>query len=242
MIATVTEQNATLTAEKATLTEQVTTQSDEIATLTAEKATLTEQVTAQSDEIATLTEQNATLTADNATLTEQVTAQSDEIATLTEQNATLTEQNQEKATALDALTTELGQVTGMLEVTQDALHAALDEAAYARTMLLEMAGRKSTAMGKNAPVSVTAVVNDQGVIICLTIDASMEDAQFGQTVMDPRYAEQFEGKTLPLVLGENVDAMTGATITSGAVVEALNALTPHYSTPHDDIYGPTGDR
>ena len=22
----------------------------------------------------------------------------------------------------------------------------------------------------------------------------------------------------------------------------LNALTPHYSTPHDDIYGPTGDR
>ena len=227
-IAALTEQNAVLTADNATLTEQN-------AVLTADNATLTEQVNTQSGEIATLTEQNATLTADNATLTEQVNMQSAEITALTEQN-------QEMTTALDALTIELSQVTGMLEVTQDALHAALDEAARARITLLDMLGRKSTVMGKNGPVSVTAVVNDQGVIICLTIDASMEDAEIGQRVMDPRYAEQFEGKTLPLVLGENVDAVTGATITSGAVVEALNALTPDYSTPHDDINGPMGDR
>ncbi|MBQ8556424.1 MAG: FMN-binding protein [Clostridia bacterium] len=36
--------------------------------------------------------------------------------------------------------------------------------------------------------------------------------------------EQFIGKTLPVVIGEDVDVSTGATITSEAVIDALNEL------------------
>jgi Na+-transporting NADH:ubiquinone oxidoreductase subunit NqrC len=87
----------------------------------------------------------------------------------------------------------------------------------------------------NGNVAVTAVVTAQGVVAYLTIDASCEDINFGQQVMSPKYVEQFVGKTLPLTLGEHVDAVSGATITSQAVVDALNLLTPQYATPHDNL-------
>ena len=44
----------------------------------------------------------------------------------------------------------------------------------------------------------------------------------GLTQTDDSFNSQFVGKSLPLTLGEDVDALSGATITSTAVVEALN--------------------
>ena len=41
---------------------------------------------------------------------------------------------------------------------------------------------------------------------------------------DEDFQNQFIGKTLPLTLGEDVDALSGATITSTAIVDALNTL------------------
>ena len=82
-------------------------------------------------------------------------------------------------------------------------------------------------------VSVTAVLDDEARIAELTIDASTQTEEFGgRTQTEPAFAAQFIGKALPLTLrtaesqgeaGENeVDALTGATVTSTAVVEALN--------------------
>ena len=57
------------------------------------------------------------------------------------------------------------------------------------------------------------------------MDASNETPGYGQRTMDDEdFLAQFIGKTLPLTLGEGVDALSGATYTSTAIVEALNSL------------------
>ena len=39
---------------------------------------------------------------------------------------------------------------------------------------------------------------------------------------EPEFAEQFIGHSGPFAIGENIDALSGATISSKAVVEAVN--------------------
>ena len=79
------------------------------------------------------------------------------------------------------------------------------------------------AKGFTSTVTVTATLDSEGKITAITIDANGETPGFGQRTMeDEDFQNQFIGKTGPFTLGENVDALTGATITSTAVVEALN--------------------
>ena len=77
--------------------------------------------------------------------------------------------------------------------------------------------------GFASDVTVTATL-DNGTITALTVDASGETAGFGQKCGEEDFTAQFIGKTLPVTLGEDVDAVAGATITSTAVVDALNSL------------------
>jgi RnfABCDGE-type electron transport complex G subunit len=79
--------------------------------------------------------------------------------------------------------------------------------------------------GFGGTVKVTVTLDADGAITSITIDASSETAGFGQRTMeDEDFQNQFIGKTLPLTLGEDVDALSGATITSTAIVDALNTL------------------
>ena len=74
-----------------------------------------------------------------------------------------------------------------------------------------------------AMVSVTATLDDEAKIASIEIDASTQTPEYGGlTQTDEAFLNQFVGQTLPLTLGEDVDALTGATVTSTAVVEALN--------------------
>lgn len=228
------EEKMLLEADVAMLTSFNAEFTEENAALAAEVEALTAKVAGLEGNVAELTAANAELTAANEALAAE-SAKAAENSALTEENAALTAKNAELSTALDALTTELGSLTGMLDAAQNALHAAIAEASESQTLLLTMLGRTASADGFSGPVSVTAVVTEQGEIVCLTIDASGETANLGQQVMDPRFMSQFKGKTLPLVLGEGVDAVSGATVTSQAVVDALNLLTPEYATPHDNI-------
>ena len=81
-----------------------------------------------------------------------------------------------------------------------------------------------SAEGWNAgPVIVTAVLDNDGTILSLEIDASSQTPELGGlTQTDPAFAQQFVGKKLPLTLGKDIDAVSGATMTSQAVVDALN--------------------
>ena len=75
-------------------------------------------------------------------------------------------------------------------------------------------------------VTVAITLDDAGAVASMTVDAAAETAGLGQKAMEDAFTSQFIGKTGPFVLGENVDAITGATITSTAVVDAVNSLLP----------------
>ena len=75
-------------------------------------------------------------------------------------------------------------------------------------------------------VYVTATLDGDSRIASLTVDASTQTPEFGGRVpQDEGYLAQFIGKSLPLAQGTDVDALSGATVTSDAVVSALNRAT-----------------
>ena len=75
-------------------------------------------------------------------------------------------------------------------------------------------------------VYVSAVLDGEGKIASLSVDASTQTPEYGGRVPeDEAFLRQFIGRSLPLLPDGDVDALTGATVTSGAVVEALNRAT-----------------
>ena len=75
-------------------------------------------------------------------------------------------------------------------------------------------------------VYVTAALDDQANIASLSVDASTQTPEYGGRIQeDEAFLNQLIGKSLPLALGDGVDALTGATVTSSAVVDALNKAT-----------------
>ena len=81
-----------------------------------------------------------------------------------------------------------------------------------------------SAEGFNAGIVVVeAVLDEEGKIASLEIDASSQTPEIGgQVETDRNFISRFIGQTLPVTLGEDVDAVSGATISSQAVVDALN--------------------
>ena len=75
----------------------------------------------------------------------------------------------------------------------------------------------------DAMVYVTATLDDDARLAEIKIDASTQTPEYGgRTSEDALVLKQFIGKTLPLQMHGDVDALSGATVTSTAVVEALN--------------------
>ena len=82
---------------------------------------------------------------------------------------------------------------------------------------------KGSAKGFASDVTVQITLDADGTISGISIDSTGETEGFGQRLMsEPEFGEQFIGKTGPFTLGENIDALSGATVTSTAVVEAVN--------------------
>ena len=81
-----------------------------------------------------------------------------------------------------------------------------------------------SAEGFNAGIVVVeATLDEEGKIASLDIDASSQTPEIGSQVeTDRNFISRFIGQTLPVSLGEDVDAVSGATISSQAVVDALN--------------------
>lgn len=73
-------------------------------------------------------------------------------------------------------------------------------------------------------VSVTVTLDGEARIADIAIDASTQTPEIGgMTATDEAFLSQFIGKSLPLQMGDGIDALSGATVTSTAVVEAANA-------------------
>ncbi len=72
---------------------------------------------------------------------------------------------------------------------------------------------------------MTVTLNADNTIATISIDSSNETEYFGTRCgEDEDFQNQFIGKAAPFVAGENVDVLTRATITSTAVIEALNNM------------------
>ena len=76
--------------------------------------------------------------------------------------------------------------------------------------------------GFDSDVKVTVTLDAEGKIATLTVDASGETPGLGQKCMEEAFTSQFIGKAAPFTLGEGIDGVSGATITSKAAVEAIN--------------------
>ncbi len=75
----------------------------------------------------------------------------------------------------------------------------------------------------DAMVYVKAKLDDGARIAEIQIDASTQTPEYGGRVSEePLFLKQFVGKSLPLQMNVEIDALSGATITSTAVVDALN--------------------
>jgi putative ABC transport system permease protein len=83
---------------------------------------------------------------------------------------------------------------------------------------------RGSAEGFNAGIVVVeASLDDEGKIAEISIDASSQTPEIGgQVESDQNFRSRLIGQTLPITLGENVDAISGATLSSQAVVDALN--------------------
>ena len=105
------------------------------------------------------------------------------------------------------------------------------------------AGEAYTASSKGfaGPVAVQVSFDDAGVISSFAIgdDQFAETEGYGKKALDPAFAQQFVGKQLPLKLSD-IDAISGATVTSTAVVNAANkAYTAANAAPIDAVTGAT---
>ena len=82
----------------------------------------------------------------------------------------------------------------------------------------------ASAQGFGGPVAVTAAFDADGKITSIVIgdDAFNETAGLGARALEDDFQAQFIGKQMPLALSD-IDAIASATITSTAVVDALNA-------------------
>ena len=82
-----------------------------------------------------------------------------------------------------------------------------------------------SAQGFAGEVHVEFSLNDQLAIENLTVDAATETDGLGKRAMEAEFTDQFTGKTLPINIAD-IDAIAGATITTTAVVDAVNSAAP----------------
>ncbi|NLC33069.1 MAG: FMN-binding protein [Clostridiales bacterium] len=107
-------------------------------------------------------------------------------------------------------------------ITSEAVMKAVNKAA---DMLISEVLREATSSSKgyDGPVSVTITLNEDDTIAQIIIG----DADFNETpgiggrTQDEEFSVQFIGKKVPLAEGD-VDVISGATITSEAVIKAVN--------------------
>ncbi|MBQ8161885.1 MAG: FMN-binding protein, partial [Clostridia bacterium] len=126
---------------------------------------------------------------------------------------------------VDALSGATITSNAVLEALNSLLPTA-EEAAVEAAAIEPTEELTAKAEGFGGDVVVHVTLNDDGSIKTLAIETSGETDGFGKRASEEEFTSQFIGKTVPFTYGEGVDALSGATITSNAVLEALNGLLP----------------
>ncbi|MFR6344573.1 MAG: FMN-binding protein [Christensenellales bacterium] len=77
--------------------------------------------------------------------------------------------------------------------------------------------------GYKGAINMNVGVKADGTLSGVRIGSNSETAGLGARVSEESFYGQYEGKTTPIVLGDQVQAITGATISSTAVTTGVNA-------------------
>jgi len=122
------------------------------------------------------------------------------------------------------------------DVEGDVLAFGVKEEKPAKVVVLTGDVHQGKAVGfGNGEVTARLTLNDDGTIAALVIDASTQTPGFGTRCADEEFTAQFKGKSGPFTLNENVDGLTGATVTSTAAVEAINAALTSPAMAAEDL-------
>ena len=83
----------------------------------------------------------------------------------------------------------------------------------------------ATAQGFGGPVKVFLTLDDGRVIQEISIGDNQfaETEYLGERALEPAFQQQFIGKTIPVTIDE-IDALSGATVTTNAVLEAISMI------------------
>ncbi|MCI5955947.1 MAG: FMN-binding protein [Clostridiales bacterium] len=81
-----------------------------------------------------------------------------------------------------------------------------------------------SALGYGGPVLVRVTLDAQGAVSAIDVGGArfQETEGVGSRVREEAFTQQFVGQTPPVKLGEGIDAVSGATVSSQAVVDAVN--------------------
>lgn len=82
----------------------------------------------------------------------------------------------------------------------------------------------ASVLGYAGPVLVRLTLDANGAISSLDVGGARfeETVGVGSRVREEEFTAQFIGKTPPLTLGEDIDGISGATVSSQAAVDAVN--------------------
>ncbi|MDL2319231.1 FMN-binding protein, partial [Eubacteriales bacterium OttesenSCG-928-A19] len=123
---------------------------------------------------------------------------------------------------VNAAVENIAKVAGFTIETQAAEAGEIGDGRYA-----------ATTKGFAGPVYVEIQLDGADMITEIVIgdDQFAETSGYGMKAKEPDFYEQFIGKTGQLTLGEDIDAIAGATITSQAVVDAVNTAMLYATDP-----------
>lgn len=79
--------------------------------------------------------------------------------------------------------------------------------------------------GFGGAIDMVVGVSPDGTVTGVEIISMSETAGLGARASEPEFLNQFTGKGTDLTVKVNIDALTGATVTSKAVTEGVNAAT-----------------
>ena len=83
-----------------------------------------------------------------------------------------------------------------------------------------------TVKGYGGEIEIVVGVDNDGVITGINVGGAnfSETAGLGAKTKEPAFTEQFKGLSAPLTLKGNVDSVSGASVSSGAIVNGVNAV------------------
>lgn len=101
---------------------------------------------------------------------------------------------------------------------------------------------QQTVQGYAGPIEVITAVSSDGTIAGVHVGGSefKETEGLGARAREADFTDQFKQKTLPVTLGQDIDAISGATVTSQAVVDAVNMTLTRLQELPDVNLSPAG--